>query len=105
MVLVEVVVYVAVEVFRPMEPWTSADELSFGEPFRAIVAIGRAGVRGVVVVTVRARGRGAGCDLDLRGAGDRSGKADSQEDCKREKLEFDHDSILQAQDSSRQSPK
>ncbi len=46
------VVHMAVESARAAEPWARADEQSAAEPIRAIVAIGRTTVGGIVEVAV-----------------------------------------------------
>ena len=53
----------AVEVFRTMEPWTSANEDASAEPFGTVEAIRRAVIRRVIVITIRARRRHANTDL------------------------------------------
>ena len=53
MVGIEVVIYVAVEVPGPMKPRPCANEDAAVEPFRAVVAVGSAIVRRVIVVAVR----------------------------------------------------
>ena len=42
---IEMAVYLAVEVARAMKPRTRANERTAGEPFRAVVAVGSAGIR------------------------------------------------------------
>ena len=49
-----VVVHVAAEVGRAMEPVTRTDEDTAVKPFRPVVTIGHAVVGGVVVIAVRA---------------------------------------------------
>jgi hypothetical protein len=49
---VKVIIDVAVEVGRTVEPWTSADEYAACKPFRAIIAIGSAAIGSRVVITV-----------------------------------------------------
>ena len=56
---VVVVIYVAAEVFRSVEPRAGPDENTAGEPFRTVVAIRGAGVWRVVVIAVRAHGSGS----------------------------------------------
>ena len=65
MVLVEVIVDMAMEALRAMEPGTGADECAFDEPFRAVVAIRGARVRSVVEVAVGAFGGGADFNSNL----------------------------------------
>jgi hypothetical protein len=60
----KMIVYVAVEAFRAMKPWTSANEYAARKPFRAVVAVGSTAVRRRVVVTVGAVGGGSNVDAD-----------------------------------------
>jgi len=46
------VIYVASEVFRTVIPLARANEDAAAKPLRAVVAVGRAGIRSVVVVPV-----------------------------------------------------
>jgi len=60
-----VVIHVTAEVGRPMKPRPHANEYAASEPFRAIVAIGSAGVRSVIVVAVRAIWGDSDANADL----------------------------------------
>ena len=62
---IKVVIYVAPEVRRAMEPWTSTDKNTAGKPLRTIVPVGRTTVGSVVVVTIGTRRRDANIDADL----------------------------------------
>src|SRR5580698_4457589 len=62
---IERVVYVSLEVFRTMKPRTYPHEHAAGEPFRAIVTVGNAAVRSVIVVAVRAIRSHADFNADL----------------------------------------
>jgi len=64
--IVEVMVNVAVEVLRSVEPTAGPDEDSAVEPLRAIVAIRSAIVRRSFVVPIRAHGRFSNADSYLR---------------------------------------
>jgi hypothetical protein len=48
-----------------MEPGANADEDAAIEPFRAIVSVGNAVIRGIVIVTVGAIGSDPDVDADL----------------------------------------
>jgi hypothetical protein len=48
-----------------VKPWTRAEEDTTHEPFRGVVAIRSAGVRGIVIVSVGAFGFGSYVDDDL----------------------------------------
>ena len=60
-----VIVYLALEVFGAVEPWTDADEDAAGEPLRSVVAVGNAVIGGVIVVAVGTIGSDANVDFDL----------------------------------------
>ena len=48
--IVEMMVHVPIEMIRPMEPWSGADENPSGEPFRAIVTIRSTAIgRGLII--------------------------------------------------------
>lgn len=64
-VRVEVVVYMTVKVMRAVKPWAGSDKDAAGKPFRAVVAVRRAGIGGVVIVSVGAYRRSANSDGDL----------------------------------------
>jgi hypothetical protein len=68
LVNIEVVVYVAVKMFRAMEPRPSADEYAACKPFGAVTAIRSAATRRSVVVAVRAGGRVSDADRHLAAA-------------------------------------
>jgi len=88
---VKVVVDVATEVLRAVEPRACSDEDAIGEPLWTVVAIGGAGVGRVVVIAVRAHGGGSDADGDLRMCPGRSGlgEADGESE-KTERLEESH---------------
>lgn len=65
--VIEVVVYVAVEVIAAVKPRTSADEDAAVVPFRTVIAIWSAVIRWLLVVAVGAGGRRADLHGDLRG--------------------------------------
>ena len=65
MLRIERVVYFALEVVGAMKPRSNADEYAAIEPFRAVVAVGNAVIRGVIVVAVRAIRGDADFDRDL----------------------------------------
>ena len=73
----EMVVHVAMEVFRSVEPWTDADENTSVEPFRTVVAGRSAGVRRNVVEAIRTVGCDSDLDTDLSG-GLRGGECKSR---------------------------
>ena len=73
----EMVVHVAMEVFRSVEPWTDADENTSVEPFRTVIAGRSAGVRRNVIVTVRTVRCDSDLDADLSGR-DRGGERESR---------------------------
>jgi hypothetical protein len=62
---IETVIYMAVKICVAVKPRAGADEDATGKPFRTVVAIGSAGIRGVVIVAVRAPGFGADGNGDL----------------------------------------
>ena len=55
--LVKVVINIAMEVTRPMEPWPCADEQAVIEPLRPVITVGSAIVGRPIVVAVGARWR------------------------------------------------
>ena len=65
MLNVKVVIYVAAEVCRAMEPRTSSDEYSTAEPIRSIVTISSTIVRSIIVVPIRAHRRLSDADGNL----------------------------------------
>ncbi len=66
-VRMETVIYMASEVVRAMKPRAGANEDAARKPFRAVVAVGGAVVRGIVIVTVRTSrcGSDVHADADL----------------------------------------
>jgi len=58
------VVHMAVKAVGSVEPGTGSQEHSAGKPIWAIVAVGRAVVRGIVKVTVGANGRDTDANVD-----------------------------------------
>ena len=75
--VVEMMIHVPIEMLRPMEPRPSTYEYTAGEPLRAIVTVGSAVVRGILIVSVRTNRGRADSDGDLRGCG-RNGSQCSQ---------------------------
>jgi hypothetical protein len=67
--IVKMVVYVAIEVIRPMEPRTSPNKYTTGEPLRTIVSIRCAGIRGFFVVAIGANRRSTDFHRNLSGCG------------------------------------
>ena len=59
------VVYVAVEVGRTMEPGTGAYKGTASKPFRAVISVRRASIRSGFVISVRAIGSNSDIDVDL----------------------------------------
>lgn len=55
--IVEVMIDVSIEMFRPVKPWSGSDEHAACEPLRAIVPIGGAVVRRLLVISVWTNGR------------------------------------------------
>ena len=66
MLRMEPVIHVAAEVGRAMKLRAGANEDATGKPFRAVVAVGSAGIRRNVIVSVRADGSHSNFDGDLR---------------------------------------
>ena len=62
---IEAVINMALEVVGAMEPRSGSDEDAAGEPFRPVVALWRAVVRGFVVITVGATWFCSDIDRDL----------------------------------------
>jgi hypothetical protein len=62
---IEPVVDLTLKVGRPMKPPAGANEDAAIEPFRTVVAVGSAIMRGVVVVTIRAIGGDSNIGIDL----------------------------------------
>jgi hypothetical protein len=63
----KMVVDVALEVVRAMEPWASTNEDTARKPFRTVIPVWSTTVRSSVIVTVRAVGGGSNvyCNADL----------------------------------------
>ena len=59
------IIHLAAEVIVAVKPWAGPDEDAVGEPVRAIVAVGSAGVGSVVVVAVGAIGGDSNVDAYL----------------------------------------
>src|ERR1700676_961346 len=62
---IETAIYMTVKVCRAVKPGAGPKEDTTHKPFRAVVAIGSAGIRGIVIVPVRASGFGSDVDTDL----------------------------------------
>lgn len=67
MAIVEMMIDMPIEMFRSVEPRTSADEYAAREPFRTVIAIRSAVVRRDFVVPVRTYGWCSNLDSNLRG--------------------------------------
>jgi len=63
--VIEMMIDVPVEMLRPMEPRTGADEDTTREPFRAVIAVRSAIVRRNLVIPVRANRRYSDGDRNL----------------------------------------
>lgn len=93
---IEVVVHMAVEVPRPVEPWSRADKHAAIEPFRPVIAVWSAVVGRVIEVPVRAhRGRpDVDADADLSGCfGGREGRHQQHCRCPCKPSEANHSSL------------
>jgi hypothetical protein len=77
---VEVIVYVATEVLRAVEPGAGTDKDAAREPLRAVVAVGCAGVGRDIIVAVGACGWGTDGDGDLRMCPGRSGLGEANDE-------------------------
>ncbi len=55
--IIQMMIYMAIEVLRPMKPRSCTDEHSAGKPFGTVVAIGSTVVRWYFVVSIRTHGR------------------------------------------------
>ena len=64
--IVEVMIYVTVEVSRSVKPGSGADEDAAREPFRAVVTVGSAVVRRHFIISVRTNGRRPNAHRNLR---------------------------------------
>jgi hypothetical protein len=64
--IVEMMIYVSIEMIRPVIPRPHSDENTACEPLGAIVAIRSAGVRGSFVISVRTNRRLSDADSNLR---------------------------------------
>jgi hypothetical protein len=62
---IEAAIYVPAKVCGAVKPRASTNEDTTQKPFRRVVAVGSAIVRGIVIVSVRAFGFGADIDADL----------------------------------------
>ena len=56
----------AMKIMRSMKPWAGTYEDPTRKPFWAVVAIGRTGIRGVIIITVGAFRSDADVDGNLR---------------------------------------
>jgi hypothetical protein len=63
--VIEMMIDVPIEMLRPMEPRTGADEDTTREPFRAVIAVWSAIVRRNLVIPVRANWRFSDADCNL----------------------------------------
>lgn len=66
-VRIEVMVDIAVETYRSVEPWSCAKEHAADKPLRAVVAKWGTLVRRIVEIAVRTDRRNSDADADLRG--------------------------------------
>jgi hypothetical protein len=62
---IETAVYMPAKIGRAVKPRTRAKEDTTHKPFRGVVTIRSAGVRGIVIVSVGAFGFGSDVDDDL----------------------------------------
>jgi hypothetical protein len=62
---IEAAIYVPAKVRRAVKPRAGTKEDTTHKPFRGVVAVGSAVVRGIVVVPIRAFGFGSDVDADL----------------------------------------
>jgi hypothetical protein len=94
---IETVVYVTVKIVTSVKPWARANEDASCKPFRAVIAVGSAGIRTVVVVTIRAVGSDADAynNLSLH-FGSGRGKAGSGKNSQGKTLESVHDISLRS---------
>jgi hypothetical protein len=67
--IVEVVVYVSIEMLRPVKPWSRADENTSGKPLGPIITVWSAVIRRSFIIAVRTNGRFADADCDLLRSG------------------------------------
>jgi hypothetical protein len=82
MVDIVVIIYMAIKMFRTMKPWTGTyEDAAAGKPLWTVVAIGRAGIGRVIVVTVGAHGCCADANTDLGLCLRRSGYEAQTRDC------------------------
>jgi len=80
MLNIEMVIYVALEMCRPMKPRAGANEDATGKPFRTVVAVGSTRIRGVVVIAIGTTRRNPDADIDSSlcfGSGDREANCSS----------------------------
>ena len=66
--VIEIVIHMAVESIPPMKPRTGPDEQAARIPFRAVIAVWSAVVRGLFVISVRAFWCSADLNANLRGS-------------------------------------
>jgi len=64
--IVQPMIYVAIEMVRPMKPRSCTDKNAASEPFRPVVTVRRTGVRRFLVVAVGANRRFANAHRNLR---------------------------------------
>src|ERR1700693_2074824 len=69
MAIVEVMIDVSIEMFRPVEPGPRPDEHTAREPLGAVVAIWSAVVGRLLIVPIRTNWRRPNFDRNLRGRG------------------------------------
>jgi hypothetical protein len=103
MVDIVVIIYVAIKMFGAMKPWTCTDEdAPSTKPLWTVVAVGRTGIRSVVVITVGAHWSCANIYADLgpclRRSSYEAQTGDSSE-CKRFKVTHENHLFLLEKDS------
>ena len=55
---IEMIIYMSVKMGGPMKPWSSTNEDAIYKPCRAVISVGRAIVRRIIIIAVGAiRGR------------------------------------------------
>jgi len=75
--IVEMVVYVSIEMLLPVKPWPRADENASGKPLGPIITVWSAVIRRSLIVAVRANRRFSDADCHLL----RSGVASCSKKC------------------------
>jgi len=75
------VIHVANEAFGAMKPWAGANEDTPIEPFRSVVAIGRASIGRHVIVTIRTVGGYSDLDANLSLGNGSGGREADYGDC------------------------